>query len=71
MNGQGIFFYGNGNRFEGGFSDDRIHGYGTYFFNNGDRYVGPWVRGERDGPGMYYNAAGASLEMQYSGGRRQ
>ncbi|HAU24709.1 MAG TPA: hypothetical protein DCX09_08545 [Gammaproteobacteria bacterium] len=70
MNGQGTFFYANGNRFEGAFRQNQIHGQGTYYFYNGDRYVGPWLRGERDGPGIYYDAKGNSKQMEFRGGRR-
>ena len=70
MNGQGTFYYANGNRFTGGFQDDKISGQGTYYFSNGDRYVGPWLRGERDGRGNYTDARENSQEMEFQSGRR-
>jgi hypothetical protein len=70
MDGRGEFTFVNGNRFDGGFQNDQIHGQGTYYFANGDRYVGPWMRGQREGPGRYTNAAGQTEEMEFRSGRR-
>jgi hypothetical protein len=42
MNGKGIFYYNNGDRYDGNWKDDKKNGQGIYYFNNGDRYDGNW-----------------------------
>ena len=44
--GQGIMYFNNGNRYEGGFINNMPEGKGTYFIN-GDWYVGDFKDGKR------------------------
>ena len=70
MQGEGIFFYANGNRFEGAFANDKLHGEGTYYYSNVDRYVGPWRENKRQGPGGYFDAEGNAEQMEFRDGMR-
>ena len=44
--------YNNGDKYEGGWSDDQKNGRGTLFYKNGGKYVGEWVNNLRDGFGV-------------------
>ncbi len=39
-NGEGIYFYSNGSRYEGNYLNDKKNGHGSLFYSNGDRYEG-------------------------------
>ena len=45
VNGQGIFTYSNGEKYEGEWKDGEKNGQGTYTFPNGDKYVGEYKDG--------------------------
>ena len=38
----GIFYWADGDIYEGGFVEDLRHGYGIYLYANGDKYQGEW-----------------------------
>jgi hypothetical protein len=38
-------FSSDGDRYEGEFLDDMMHGKGIYYWTNGDRYMGDFKRG--------------------------
>jgi len=40
INIKGIFYFNNGNRYEGDFKDGKAEGKGIYYYNNGSRYEG-------------------------------
>lgn len=42
-NGQGTYFYSNGDRYEGGWRDNMRHGKGTFYDNDGSLYIGDWL----------------------------
>ena len=71
--GQGKYFYPEGNYYEGGFKDDKFHGYGTYYYlsgdNAGDIYEGNYQEGYKHGQGKYTYADGMILEGQYVKGQ--
>ncbi len=52
----GIYYFLNGDRYEGDYSLDRREGYGTYFWASGDRYVGQWFNDKRNGFGVLYDS---------------
>ena len=43
--GNGTYYYVNGERYEGLFQDDVLHGYGCYWFLGGHKYEGDWYFG--------------------------
>ncbi len=38
MEGKGIYYFNNGNRYEGDFKNDKREGKGIMYFNNGEKY---------------------------------
>lgn len=76
--GRGEYFYGDGTRYVGSFTNGMPQGEGTTFYNNGDKYVGGWKNHAPDGEGvMYYHHGrvlgafwknGKVMEMQHSVG---
>lgn len=42
-NGQGTYFYSNGDRYEGFWQDNMRHGKGTFYDNDGSLYIGDWL----------------------------
>lgn len=49
--------YPDGERYEGGLQDGKMHGKGVYKYANGDQHVGEWRNGLRHGPGVMVFAA--------------
>ena len=54
MEGKGIYYYTNGNRYEGNFRNGRIEGKGIFYWNNGNRYEGDLKKGNMEGEGIFY-----------------
>ena len=48
----------NGNKYEGGWKDNIIHGQGIYTWVNGDKYAGKFKYGKAYGKGTYTSANG-------------
>jgi hypothetical protein len=57
-----------GDRFEGEYVDNRMHGTGVYVLANGDRYEGGFVDDKQHGSGVYGWANGDRYEGQWTGG---
>ena len=56
MHGQGVFIYGNGDKYVGSYKDNQANGYGTYTWKKGHIYIGNWKNGNRHGFGkMLYS----------------
>lgn len=45
MNGQGIFTWPDGRRYEGEYFNDKKHGFGIYTWSNNRQYAGQWENG--------------------------
>ena len=43
----------NGDKYEGEWKDDKMHGHGTYTFHDGDKYEGEWKDDKMHGQGIY------------------
>ena len=60
--GQGVKTWPNGDRYEGGFVDDRKQGHGVYRWGRGpwqgERYEGEFAHDKRNGEGTYRYASG-------------
>lgn len=44
-NGQGVYLWKNGSRYEGNFENDYRHGYGEMKWQDGRVYKGKWLNG--------------------------
>ena len=40
MHGKGIFYFANGNKYEGDFNNNDMHGKGILYFADGNKYEG-------------------------------
>ena len=60
--GQGTYFYSNGNRYEGEWKDDRKEGHGKFYWKEGDCYEGEWKNGDMNGQGTYFYTSGSRYE---------
>ncbi len=70
LSGNYFWDWGGGNRYEGGFANDLLHGYGVMYWSNGDRYEGKWVNNTREGHGVCYYAGGDRYEGNWAGNKR-
>ena len=52
--GKGIYYWNNGDIYEGDWINDKSEGKGIYYFNDGDRYEGDFKNGKFEGKGIYY-----------------
>jgi hypothetical protein len=53
--GKGIYYFKNGDRYEGDFILNMMHGRGNYFHSDGGRYEGTWINDVRQcQEGIYY-----------------
>lgn len=61
FNGEGVYIYSNGERYEGKIVNGKKHGFGTYYYANGNIYEGEWSNDLKHGKGKYeYNLQGES-----------
>ena len=54
MDGYGILYYSNGDRFEGNWNNNDKSDYGIYYYSNGDIFKGGWKDGKKHGYGVFY-----------------
>ena len=62
--------YANGDKYEGQFSNDRLHGFGVYTWPDKRRWEGPFKNGRMHGIGVQICPDGASVEQEYYKGER-
>ena len=55
-NGEGVYGYPDGSKYEGQFLDGKPDGWGTFSYVSGDRYIGSFNNGYKHGKGTYYYA---------------
>jgi len=67
--GQGTYFWENGDKYEGHFAADRPDGKGRYAFANGDTYEGAVQLGVIVGRGAYTTKAGDVFEGSFANGK--
>ena len=59
----GKAFFRNGERYEGYFYKNRMHGFGTYYFPTGNSFTGTFNNGQFDGTGKYFYDNGLISEI--------
>ena len=57
-NGQGRYFYANGDVYDGQFVNNKRVGKSRLIFKNGGEYIGQFIDDEADGHGIYTDKAG-------------
>ena len=65
-NGQGTYFFSNGEKYVGEFKYGREHGQGTRTYNDGQKYVGEWGNGGYWN-GTMYNRNGKIIDRYLNG----
>lgn len=63
----GIHVYANGDRYEGEYLDDKMHGYGELAYRSGDLYKGTYHHGHRL-KGHYTWSSGCSYDGEWKDG---
>ena len=53
INGHGTFTYVSGDKYIGGWKENKEHGQGTYTWASGHKYVGEYKDGKRHGQGTF------------------
>lgn len=66
--GKGVYLCGNGDKYEGAFSNGTYNGYGIYTYLNGNRYEGNWTNGVPNGNGTLYYVDGSKYEGDWENG---
>ena len=59
-NGQGLYIWATGERYEGSWQNGKFEGRGSYTWSDGSKYSGNWQRGQRNGQGTFYAPNGTS-----------
>jgi hypothetical protein len=67
--GNGVYVWDNGDRYDGIFAQDRPDGRGKYHFANGDTYEGEVKAGVIVGRGTYATKAGDVFDGSFAGGK--
>ena len=52
--GKGIFYWKNGNKYEGDYKNDKREWKGIFYWNNDDKYVGDFKTDKKEGEGIIY-----------------
>ena len=72
VDGSGVYYFANGDRYDGVFVDGRKHGPGRYTdVRNGTVYDGEWVLGRREGYGVYTASDGYAYEGEWIAGMKE
>lgn len=70
--GSGVYYFPNGDRYDGVFVSGRKHGPGRYTdVRNGTVYDGEWVDGRREGYGIYTASDGYVYEGEWKDGMKE
>ena len=61
MEGKGILYFNNGNKYDGEFKNGLREGKGILYYNNGDKYEGYWKNDEKEGSRGPYQVKNPTL----------
>ncbi|MFK7808102.1 MAG: caspase family protein [Saprospiraceae bacterium] len=64
-NGEGIFAYADGSKYEGQFKKGKLHGFGTRIFANGEKHVGSYNNNYPHGSGTLFTTDGKTKEGEW------
>ncbi len=63
--GVGIFFWKDGTKYEGQFTEDDISGYGRKMYCNGEYYIGDFNKGKANGSGTFQDIQGGRYKGEW------
>ena len=63
--GKGIYYFNNGNRYEGDFKNDEKNGKGVIYYSNGNRGMGDFSKGIKIGKHIILTKLGIVREKNY------
>jgi len=69
--GYGVWYYENGDLYEGNWANDVKEGYGKYVYCDGDVYEGGWHLGKRHGKGKFTYLNGNFYDGDWIAGKKQ
>ncbi len=55
INGQGVYAYPDGSKYEGQFKNRQMDGWGTWYYPNGDKHIGTFHKNYAHGKGTTYH----------------
>ena len=61
-----MFYFSNGNRYEGNFKNDKREGEGILYYNNGDRMMGDYIDDKKIGLHVRLTKKGKVKEEKFS-----
>ena len=64
-NGEGVFAYADGSKYEGQFLDGKLHGQGIWYYPDGDKYVGMFNNNYSHGKGAIYHTDGTQTAGEW------
>lgn len=67
-NGIGTYAYPDGSKYEGQFTNGKIHGKGTFIYTNGDKYEGQFEQNVANGKGTIFRTDGTSITGDWKDG---
>mmetsp|Transcript_13946 Transcript_13946/g.21744 ORF Transcript_13946/g.21744 Transcript_13946/m.21744 type:complete len:103 (+) Transcript_13946:955-1263(+) len=70
MQGEGLYKWPDGRKYQGAFSNDKKHGFGTYTYSDGRVYKGLWQNGKQHGEGIFISPEGKSRRGEWKEGKR-
>lgn len=66
--GHGVYYFNNGDRYEGEWKDDMFHGKGQEILADGSLFIGSWLNDERHGEGLL-NKDGKTIRQKWMEGK--
>ena len=70
MDGEGLFMWADGRKYNGQYKEDKKHGYGVFEWPDGRKYKGEWDNGKQHGKGVFVNADNTEKEGIWNDGKR-
>jgi hypothetical protein len=70
MEGEGVYTWPDGRKYEGTYKNDLKDGFGKYTYLDGRVFIGNWVEGKKHGKGKLVLASGTSREGYWENDKR-